>query len=135
MRHQLRTLVLGTLAAGSALAAGTAGAAPAPADFNGTWAVEMVTEAGSCDRSYTYTIAVEDGAVRYHQASPDEPKVTVSGRIGQDGGVKLGIRRSLASAAASGKLQGNGGAGAWKVEFLGCSGRWTATRRTETASR
>jgi len=128
MRHSLRTalaLGLGTLVSGAALAG--------PADYNGTWAVQMVTESGSCDRSYTYNIAVQDGQVSYHQTSEDEPKVRVTGRIADDGKVNLGIRRSLASAAASGKLQGNGGNGAWKVEFLGCSGRWTATRRTETA--
>ncbi len=128
MRHPLRTaLALGfvTLVTGAATAA--------PADYNGTWSVQLLTENGSCDRSYTYTIAVQDGQVRYHQQSEDEPKVRVTGSIGNDGRVNLGIRRSLASAAASGKLQGNGGSGAWKVEFLGCSGRWTAQRRTETA--
>jgi len=132
MQHALRTVLalgFGSLLAGGALAA------PAPAAYDGTWSVQMVTEAGSCDRNYSYTIAVEDGAVRYQQTSPDEPKVTVTGRVAGDGGVKLGIRRSLASAAAHGKLQGDGGSGAWEVEFLGCSGRWTATRRTETASR
>jgi hypothetical protein len=132
MRHTLRTalaLGLGTLSMGLAT-----GAIAGPASFNGTWQVRMVTEAGSCDRSYTYTLAVEDGQVRYDQASADEAPVRVSGKVGEDGRVTLGIRRSLASAAASGKLQGNGGTGAWKVEFLGCSGRWTAERRTTTAS-
>ncbi len=128
MRHPL----LAALAL--AFGAVSTGALAGPASFNGTWQVRMVTEAGSCDRSYTYTLAVEDGQVRYDQASADEAPVRVSGKVGEDGRVTLGIRRSLASAAASGKLQGNGGTGAWKVEFLGCSGRWTAERRTTTAS-
>src|SRR5215213_11241947 len=32
---------------------------------DGRWAVRMVTDAGVCDKSYNYVIAVENGGVRY----------------------------------------------------------------------
>lgn len=104
------------------------GAAQAsPKSYNGTWSVRLVTEQGSCDASYSATVMVEDGQVRAVGGA------SVSGGVGQDGSVALGIRRSIASGDASGRLAGVSGAGVWKVAMLGCTGRWTAQKTTQTA--
>lgn len=100
---------------------------------DGTWSVRMVTDQGLCDASYSYAIAVDDGGVRYIPKAGDGP-ATVSGRIGADGAVALDIRRSLARVDASGRLAGGSGAGTWRLAMLGCSGRWTAQKRTTTVS-
>jgi hypothetical protein len=100
-----------------------------PIDYNGTWRVQMVTDTGICDRSYTYAIAIRDGTVRYIPA-PDDGPTTVNGRVAPDGNVVLTFQRSIATANASGRLQGSSGSGSWRLSMLGCSGRWTAVRRT-----
>jgi hypothetical protein len=128
VKQTLTTLVL---AAGALL---SAQALAEPTDYNGTWSVQLVTESGSCDRSANYTIAVEDGRVRY-LPSGNEARVSVSGQVGPDGNVSIGVRQGLGSADASGRLGAGSGSGTWKVSMLGCSGRWTAQRRTTTAKR
>ncbi len=124
--------------AAALLAAALPFAAPAlaePAGFNGTWSVQLVTEAGSCDRQSSYTIAVEDGRIRY-VPSGNEGRISVSGQVGEGGNVSIGVRQGLGSADASGQLRGSGsGSGTWKVAMLGCTGRWTAQRRSATAQR
>jgi hypothetical protein len=111
----------------------TGGALAASGQNNdGTWSVRLVTEAGSCDSSYNYAITVQNGAVRY-QPKPGEAPTSVSGQIGPDGVVSLGFHRSIAKADAYGRLNGRSGAGTWQLAMLGCSGRWTAHKRTRTA--
>src|SRR5215212_3069975 len=104
-----------------------ASAAAAPADFNGRWAVRMVTESGICDRSYNYVIAVENGSVRYIPQDSD-PAPSVSGSVSPAGSVALGIRKGIAFVNANGQLRGAGGGGTWRLGVL-CNGRWTAQKR------
>src|SRR5918998_729497 len=126
-----------TFAKQSAMALGlgltlTGGAWAAPASLhNGTWSVQMVTDSCLCDRSYSYSIAIENGNVRYLLAPGDSPP-TVSGRVGADGTVDLDIRRSIARVDANGRLNGKSGSGTWQLGMLGCSGRWTAQKRSAT---
>ena len=91
----------------------------------------MVTDSGICDRSYEYAIAIQNGNVRYVSAPGDSP-TTVSGRIGPDGNVNLDIQRSVARVDAFGRLGEKSGSGTWRLGMLGCSGRWTASKRTRT---
>ena len=117
------------------LAALSAPALAEPAGVNGTWSVQLVTESGSCERQASYTIAVEDGRIRY-VPSGQESRISVSGQVGEGGTVSIGVRQGLGSADASGQLRGSGsGSGTWKVSMLGCAGRWTAQRRSTTAQR
>jgi hypothetical protein len=124
-----------TFAKRSALALGLGltligGAFAASSDRNdGTWSVQMVTDSGLCDRTYGYSIAIENGNVRYLLAPGDSP-TTVSGRIGPDGAVDLDIRRSIAKVDATGRLNGKSGSGTWTLGMLGCRGRWTAQKRS-----
>ena len=90
-----------------------------------------MSESGSCDRSASYTIAVEDGRVRY-LPSGNEARISVSGQVGPGGSVTIGVRQGLGSADAS-SMVSRLREGTWKVSMLGCTGRWTAQRRTTTA--
>jgi hypothetical protein len=107
--------------------------AAAEKNFDGTWSVRMVTEAGSCDAAYNYAISVQGSSVRY-VAPPGEAQASVSGGIASDGTVRLGIHRSIARADAAGRLTGKSGSGTWSLALLGCSGRWTAQKRIQTAA-
>ncbi|ACA20490.1 putative exported protein of unknown function [Methylobacterium sp. 4-46] len=97
--------------------------------YNGTWAVQLVTESGMCDARTSVSLAVRDGDVRLASASEG---ASVSGRIGEDGSVGLTVRKGPASGAASGRLQATSGSGTWTVSSL-CTGRWTARRTTRVA--
>jgi hypothetical protein len=115
-------LGLGTILIGGAFAA--------PANrHDGVWSVQLATDSGTCDSSSTYSIAVENGSVRYIPA-PGSAAAVVSGRISPDGMVDLDIRRSIAKADASGRLNSKSGAGTWQLSMLGCSGRWTAQKHS-----
>ena len=119
-----QALAILTLAAGP-LAASTPALAEAP-DFNGTWTVQLVTEAGVCGSSSSYTVAIQDGQVRLASAGGS---ASITGRIGTDGSVGLSVRQGPASGSASGRLRSSSGSGTWKASSL-CSGRWAAQRRS-----
>ena len=101
------------------LAAAPGSVSATPASFDGTWTVRLVTKSGTCENSYSQTVAVENGQVR---------AAGVAGGVGQNGEVALTIRRSIAQGAVSGRLNGRSGSGSWRVAMLGCTGRWTASR-------
>ncbi len=114
----------GTILAGQTL--DRAQAAPVkPASYNGTWNVRLVTEAGSCDPSYLYTVAVQDGQVR---PAADNGGANISGGVGSDGSVILGVQKSIARGEGYGRLRAASGSGTWRLPLLGCTGRWSASR-------
>jgi hypothetical protein len=125
MKHAVAALALGV----GTMIYGVSEAAPDQGRFNGIWSVQMVTESGLCDRTYGYTLAIDSGVVRYVPAPGDSP-TTVTGQVTSDGSVDLDFRRSIAKADASGQLKANRGSGWWKLNMLGCSGRWVAQRRS-----
>ena len=104
------------IAIASSVALWGASASAAPVN-DGRWAVRMVTDAGVCDKSYNYVIAVENGGVRYIPQDSDAPP-TVSGHVSPSGAVTLDIRKGIARVAASGSLNGQAGSGSWKLGIL-----------------
>lgn len=126
----MKKAIVTALVLGSGVAlVGNAGPASAkPAPYDGTWSVRFVTEAGACDSSYDYTVAIQSGSVR--PIGGNVP-ANISGGVARDGRVALDIRHSLATADASGRLQAKAGSGSgtWRVAALGCTGRWMAQRR------
>jgi len=96
-------------------------AAPAIAQtpYDGLWNVTVVTKTGSCQPTASYPLVVAEGKV--------SGAADVSGRIGNNGMVKV----SLGGAFANGQLSGNVGSGKWNSASTGtpCSGRWMATRQ------
>jgi hypothetical protein len=113
-------LGLGAFLSGSALAD--------PAKFDGTWSVSLVGTGGLCGSGTSSTLTVQNGSVRAGGSG-----VSVSGQVAPSGSVRLALQKSGVQGTASGKLSGSSGSGSWSVSSLGCSGRWTAQRRTLTA--
>ena len=113
-------LSAGVILSGSALAE--------PAKFDGTWSVSLVANGGLCGSGASSTLMVQNGSVRAGGSG-----VSVSGSVGSSGSVSLALQKSGVQGTPSGKLSGSSGSGSWSVASLGCSGRWTALRRTLTA--
>jgi hypothetical protein len=113
-------LSAGAILSGSALAE--------PAKFDGVWSVSLVANGGLCGSGTSSTLMVQNGSVRAGGAG-----VSVSGQVGPSGSVSLALQKSGVQGSASGRLLGTSGSGSWTVSSLGCSGRWTAQRRTLTA--
>ena len=113
-----------SLCAVPALAAPGRGAVPAR--FDGTWSVEIVTEAGSCDRAYRYPVRIENGQARFVGTA-----FTVSGQIARNGAIRGSVSSGLATATVVGRLGTNGfGRGTWVASgALDCRGHWNAARR------
>ena len=122
------TTTMAAMLGASAILVGQAAAEPATKTaFNGTWAVQIRPEAGPCDASYHYAIAIRDGQISH--AGGAGSGAVITGRIGADGAINLGVQAGPASAGASGRLKASAGSGTRMLPMLGCSGRWTAQRR------
>jgi hypothetical protein len=108
----------------AALAASTAIAAPRGANYDGRWSVEVITDRGTCDRVYRWTLGIQGGRV------VDVGEVArPSGGVSPSGGVNLRFIRNNDYASATGQISGEWGTGSWSSPTLACSGRWRAERR------
>ena len=125
-------LVIGSSTVG---VASPAGSGASSARYNGSWAVQMVKDRGSCDDALRYAIVIQDGDIRL-RSNPSDGPVMVSGQVNPAGTVQISASRGIARASASGQLQGASGSGTWQLPLLGCAGRWTARRagNSQTAS-
>jgi len=95
--------------------------------FDGRWSVVIITDAGSCDRSYRYGLVVSHGRLSY----AGDSGVIISGGVDRGGRVSVSLRYGEAAAQGSGQLSGSDGGGRWQGASSGshCSGRWLAERR------
>jgi len=109
-----------------AMAIALAGHSKAAASHDGLWRVTIITQAGDCDPAYSYQVKVAGGRVSY----AGDGSFEISGSVGEAGSVNVSIARGDQQASASGKLDGNSGAGQWhgKSASTACSGRWEAVR-------
>ena len=127
--HLMRPFLQGAraLIAAIVLVTGAGQLAHAQSNFDGTWSVLIVTEAGECDRAYRYGIRIERGQIIYN----GDAGVTFQGRVESNGQLAATVRRGEQHASGSGRLSGNRGAGTWKGQSStgACSGRWEAERR------
>jgi hypothetical protein len=120
-RSALRALTLATLIGATAYVTLPA---EAKTSFDGNWSVVIITEKGTCDRSYRYPVRISDGAVGY----AGEASFNVSGRVAANGKVTVKVSRGDRSASGSGQLSANSGGGSWSGGE--CSGTWQAERRS-----
>jgi hypothetical protein len=114
---------LALIAVSLAGALGAADPAAATPNYDGLWSVVIVTEKGSCDRAYRYPVRISKGTLINDGPSP----ISVSGKVGGNGAVKVLVTYGDKSANGSGRLSGNMGAGSWTGG--GCAGTWEAERR------
>ena len=117
MRRILIALALAGLSAGTALGA----------SYDGNWRVTIVTEKGDCDRAYGYSVAINNGKVRY----VGDASINMSGSVSGSGTVKVSVSKGSQRADGSGKLGAGSGSGTWRgvAGSGGCAGTWTAEKR------
>jgi hypothetical protein len=95
--------------------------------FDGSWSVLIITDAGTCDRTYRYGIGIAEGQMHYDGGMG----VVLSGQVSPKGSVRVKLSQGDAVAQGSGRLSKSTGAGKWQGASpnLRCSGRWQAERR------
>jgi len=110
------------------LAATAPGSArPTQSSFDGHWSVVIITDAGTCDRSYRYGLVVSHGRIYYEGDS----SVMISGGVDPRGHLSVSLRYGQSAAQGRGRLSRSDGEGRWQGASSGsrCSGRWLAERR------
>ncbi len=119
----MQTIAL-ACASGVALAL-TGSAASAQQQFNGNWSVDVITERGSCSRSYRFPMVIQNGQVQYGGPLEIGVSVTVTG----SGVVQGSVGRGSLQANVMGRLSGRSGSGTWAgTGSLNCSGQWQAEK-------
>ena len=92
--------------------------------YDGSWDLVFVTQRGSCDPSYNFTVDISDGIVTHPNL------VRFRGYVAKSGSVRASVTVQDKYASGVGRLSGNVGHGNWSG-YSGtarCSGYWTAQR-------
>jgi hypothetical protein len=92
--------------------------------YDGVWSVSLVTKKGDCIASYRYPIQISHGVV----ANGGTLVLDVHGKVAPDGAVTVLVSHGDTRAAGAGRLSATAGSGSWRGG--GCSGSWTAERRS-----
>jgi hypothetical protein len=101
-----------------------ASVAHARSAYDGSWDLVFVTQRGSCDPSYNFTVNISDGIVTHPNL------VKFKGYVAKSGSVRASVTVHEKFASGTGRLFGTSGRGTWNGrEGSGrCSGYWTAQR-------
>jgi len=110
----------------TAAAAAPRAAAPSVAQFDGSWSVSVITDAGTCDRGYRYALRIAGGRIYY-----GNPNFDVSGQVNARGQVQVVVRAGGQEAVGTGRMSRDYGEGRWsgRSASSSCSGHWEAERR------
>jgi len=98
------------------------------ASYDGTWSVVIVTQRGTCDSAYRYSLNIQGGRVSY----AGDAAFTLYGQVVPGGGVRVTVARGGQRADGVGRLAPGGfGSGTWRGSGSAesCSGTWSAERR------
>jgi hypothetical protein len=122
IRHLVRASILALVCAASTISTATARTI-----YDGQWSVLIVTQQGTCDRAYRYGVQIVDGNVLYDGGGP----ISLSGRVAQNGTVRVSVSAGGSRADGAGRLSRNVGSGNWQGRSgsEACSGYWQAERR------
>ena len=99
-------------------------AAQAHSAYDGSWGLVFVTQRGTCDPSYNFSVNITDGVVTHPNL------VKFSGQVARSGAVHASVTVHDKYASGSGRLSSSSGRGTWNGHSGGarCSGYWTAQR-------
>jgi len=101
-----------------------ASVAHARSAFDGSWDLVFVTQKGSCDPSYNFTVNINDGIVTHPNL------VRFKGYVARSGAVHASVTVQDKFASGIGRLSGASGRGKWSGSSGSsrCAGYWTAQR-------
>jgi hypothetical protein len=102
----------------------TASVAHARSAYDGSWDLVFVTQRGSCDPSYNFTVNINDGIVTHPNL------LRFRGYVAKSGSVRASVTVQDKFASGTGRLSGASGRGKWTGSSgsARCSGYWTAQR-------
>ena len=92
--------------------------------YDGSWDLVFVTQKGTCDPSYNFTVNISDGIVTHPNL------VKFKGYVAKSGSVRASVEVHDKFASGTGRLFGTSGRGKWSgyAGSARCSGYWTAQR-------
>jgi hypothetical protein len=92
--------------------------------YDGSWDLAFVTQTGTCDPAYNFTVNISDGIVTHPNL------VKFRGYVAKSGSVRASVTVHDKFASGTGRLSGTSGRGRWSGSAAGtrCSGYWTAQR-------
>ena len=101
-----------------------ASVAHARSAYDGSWDLVFVTQTGTCDPAYNFTVNVSDGVVTHPNL------VKFKGYVAKSGSVHASVTVHEKFASGTGRLFGTSGRGKWsgRTGSERCSGYWTAQR-------
>ena len=101
-----------------------ASVAHARSGYDGSWDLVFVTQSGSCDPTYNFTVNVSDGVVTHPNL------VKFRGYVAKSGSVHASVTVQDKFASGTGRFFRTSGRGIWSGRASGarCSGYWTAQR-------
>jgi hypothetical protein len=101
-----------------------ASVAHARSAYDGSWDLVFVTQKGTCDPSYNFTVNISDGIVTHPNL------VKFKGYVSNSGSVHASVTVHDKSASGAGRLFGTSGRGKWSGHegSSRCWGYWTAQR-------
>lgn len=117
-----------TAAAGLLLGLVGATAASAQGRFDGSWAIEIATEAGACDPLYRYYLVIDRETVRV-RSMMGETAYSAAGFVQPNGSINVRFGQASDPVTVRGRLASDAGNGTWVAEARGCRGKWRASRR------
>jgi hypothetical protein len=103
---------------------GVTSVAEARSLYDGSWDLLFVTQRGTCDQNYNFTVNINDGLVTHPNL------VRFKGYVAPSGAVRASVSVQDKYASGTGKLSDKTGHGTWRG-YSGttrCSGYWTAQR-------
>ncbi|MDB5553475.1 MAG: hypothetical protein JWL86_3459 [Rhizobium sp.] len=118
----MKTLSLWIVAAASLIA--PASGVHAHSAYDGSWNLTFVTQTGTCDPTYNFTIKVSNGVVSHPNL------VKFKGHVGKSGSVHASVTVHDKFASGNGRFFGTSGHGRWngRAGSARCSGYWDAQR-------
>jgi hypothetical protein len=92
--------------------------------YDGSWDLAFVTQSGTCDPSYNFTVNISDGIVTHPNL------VKFKGYVAKSGSVHASVTVHEKFASGTGRLFGTSGRGSWtgRTGRARCTGYWTAQR-------
>src|SRR5712672_1112734 len=101
-----------------------ASVAHARSAYDGSWDLVFVTQKGTCDPTYNFTVNVSDGVVTHPNL------VKFKGYVARSGSVHASVTVQDKFASGTGRFLGTSGHGKWsgRAGSARCSGYWTAQR-------
>jgi hypothetical protein len=99
-------------------------AAQARSAYDGAWDLLFVTQRGTCESTYNFSVNISNGVITHPNL------VRFRGYVARSGAVRATVTVQDKYASGSGRLSSNSGHGTWSG-YSGsarCSGYWTAAR-------